>query len=156
MDKRESLIDKLIRESMERGEFDDLPGRGQPIDLSENPFEDPELRTVHRLLRNAGFAPAWIEERKDIDAELERARAILVRAKKLYGKSGKLSAQQNESAGEHGLSKSAQWKRAAQEFCGLVAELNQRIRIYNLKAPAAVFHRKTIDAESLIRDLEDD
>ena len=81
MDKRESLIDKLIRESMERGEFDDLPGRGQPIDLSENPFEDPELRTVHRLLRNAGFAPAWIEERKDIDAELERARAILVRAK---------------------------------------------------------------------------
>jgi len=156
MDKRESLIDKLIRESMERGEFDDLPGRGQPIDLSENPFEDPELRTVHRLLRSAGFAPAWIEERKDIDAEFERARATLVRAKKLYGQSGKLSAQQSAPAGDHGLSKSAQWQRAAREFCEIAAELNQRIRIYNLKAPAAVFHRKTIDAQSVIRELEND
>ncbi len=122
MDKRESLIDKLIRESIERGEFDDLTGKGQPIDLSENPFEDPELRTVHRLLRNAGFAPAWLEERKDIDAEFERARATLVRAN--------------------------------QEFRQTVAEINRRVRIYNLKAPAVVFHRKTIDAEALIRELE--
>jgi hypothetical protein len=156
MDKRESLIDKMIRESMERGEFDDLPGRGQPIDLSENPFEDPELRTVHRLLRNAGFAPAWIEEGKDIAAEFERAWAILVRANKLYRPGGKLTAQQSGSGENHSLSKSAQWERAAKEFCEIVAELNQRIRIYNLKAPATVFHRKTIDAESLIRDLEND
>ena len=141
---------------MERGEFDDLPGKGQPIDLSENPFEDPELRTVHRLLRNAGFAPAWIEERKDIAAEFERAWATLLRANNLYGKRGKLTAQQSESAGDRCLSKSAQWERAAKEFCEIVAELNQRIRIYNLKAPAAVFHRKTIDAGSLIRDLEND
>jgi DnaJ homolog subfamily C member 28 len=156
MDRRESLIDKMIRESMERGEFDDLPGRGQPIDLSENPFEDPELRTVHRLLRNAGFAPAWIEERKDIAAEFERAWATLVRAKKLYGESGELSAQPSEPAGDRSLSKNAQWQRATKEFCEIVAELNQRIRIYNLRAPAAVFHRKTIDAESLIRDVETD
>jgi hypothetical protein len=26
-------IDEIIREAMERGEFDDLPGRGKPIDL---------------------------------------------------------------------------------------------------------------------------
>jgi DnaJ homolog subfamily C member 28 len=156
MDKRETLIDKMIRESMERGEFDNLPGRGQPIDLSENPFEDPELRTVNRLLRNAGFAPAWIEEQKDIAAEFEHAWTILVRANKLYGQGGKLSAQQSEPAGDHSLLESAQWQRAAKEFCEIVSELNQRIRIYNLKAPAAVFHRKTIDAESLIRDLENE
>jgi DnaJ family protein C protein 28 len=156
MDKRETLIDKMIRESMERGEFDDLPGRGQPIDLSENPFEDPELRTVHRLLRNAGFAPAWIEERKNIAAEFESAWATLVRANKLYGQGGKASSQQSEPAGDRSPSKSAQWQRAAKEFCEIVAELNQRIRVYNLKAPAAVFHRKTINAESLIRDLENE
>ncbi len=154
MDKRESLIDKLIRESMERGEFDDLTGKGQPIDLSENPFEDPELRTVHRLLRNAGFAPAWLEERKDIDAEFERARATLVRAKMLFERSGRLPAQETAAAGEPGLSDSAHWQRAAQEFRQTVAEINRRVRIYNLKAPAVVFHRKTIDAEALIRELE--
>jgi DnaJ homolog subfamily C member 28 len=77
MNRFESLSEKTLREAIENGEFDDLPGRGEPIDLRENPFEDPDLRTVHRLLRNAGFAPAWIEERKDIDAELARAKTKL-------------------------------------------------------------------------------
>ena len=139
MDKWESLVDKLIRESMERGEFEGLAGEGEPIDLSENPFEAPELRTAHRLLRNAGFAPAWIEERKDIEANLTRAMTILKRARELY-----------REQIPHG----AQWQRAVQEFRETVAELNQRIRIYNLKAPAAGFQRKVIDLESFINDLE--
>ena len=149
MGKWESLVDKLIRESMERGEFDDLAGSGQPVDLSENPFEDPELRTAHRLLRNAGFAPAWIEERKDIDAQFERARKTLGRAKLFYRKTG-------STRSEVEPSQNAQWQRAAKEFRETVNELNQRIRVYNLKSPAVVFHRKTIDADGVIREVEGD
>jgi len=143
MDKWESVVEKLIRESMERGEFDNLSGAGEPIDLTENPFEDPELRTAHRLLRNAGFAPAWIEERKDIDAEFERARTTLLRAGQIYGK--------NEP-----LTTSANWQRAVKEFRQIASELNQRIKIYNLKAPATVFHRQAVDADRLIREIEID
>lgn len=143
MDKWEPLVDRLIREAMERGEFNDLSGRGQPIDLSENPFEDPEVRTAHRLLRNAGFAPAWIEERKDVEAELQQARSTLVRAKALYGREGKLA-------------DSAQWQRAVKEFREKAAELNQRIRMYNLKAPAVGFHRPIIDTDAVIAELEKD
>jgi len=79
-----------------------LPGKGEPINLRENPFEDPDRRTVHRLLRNAGFAPAWIEERKDIDAEFEAARTKLSRAWTLFGKSGKLPSDK-------------QWERSVRE-----------------------------------------
>jgi DnaJ homolog subfamily C member 28 len=140
MDKWEPLIDRLIRESMDRGEFDDLPGSGQPIDLSENPYEAPELRTVHRLLKNAGFAPAWIEERKDIEGELQRSYTTLHRARKLYGANAT----------------DARWLRAVKEFCVVVDELNQRIRLYNLKAPAAAVHRKVIDADLLIAALEEE
>lgn len=139
MDKWESLVDRLIRESMERGEFQGLSGEGQPIDLSENPFEAPELRTAHRLLRNAGFAPAWIEERKDIEATFTRAMTILGRARKLYSQEV-----------PHG----SQWQRAVREFRETVAELNQRIRIYNLKAPAAGFQRKVFDVDGLIHNME--
>src|SRR6267143_6327501 len=88
MNRLESLTEKRLREAIEKGEFDDLPGKGEPIDLKDNPFEDPDLRMVHRLLRNAGFAPAWIEERKDIDAELEKAQTKLSRTWNLFGKSG--------------------------------------------------------------------
>lgn len=141
MEKWEPLIDRLIRESMDRGEFDDLAGSGEPIDLSENPYEAPELRTAHRLLRNAGFAPAWIEERKDIEKELEHALTILKRASELYcrGKDG---------------TKSSNWQRAKKEFRERAEELNQRIRIYNLKSPATSFHKRVVEVDSLITELE--
>jgi hypothetical protein len=39
------------------------------------------------------------------------------------------------------------------EFRERVEELNQRIRAYNLHAPAAGFHRTIIDADQVIDDL---
>ncbi|MEP6819370.1 MAG: DUF1992 domain-containing protein [bacterium] len=140
MNRLESLTEKRLREAIENGEFDDLPGKGEPIDLRENPFEDPDLRMVHRLLRNAGFAPAWIEERKDIDAELEKAKTKLARAWALFGEGGKSPSE-------------PEWERSVKEFRELVVELNQRVRIYNLKAPAAVFHRKHIDADKIVESI---
>ena len=141
MNRLESLAEKRLREAIENGEFDDLPGKGEPIDLRENPFEDPDLRTVHRLLRNAGFAPAWIEERKDIDAELAAAQTKLSRAWALFGEGGKAKSE-------------AEWERSVKEFREQVLELQQRIRIYNLKAPAAVFHRRHIDVEKIVESLK--
>lgn len=141
MDKWEPLIDRMIREAMDRGEFDELAGTGQPVDLSENPYEDPELRTVHRLLRNAGFAPAWIEERKDIEAVFQQAYATLCRAKNLFCSPG--------SDSPH------DWLRAAKEFRDCVDELNERIRHYNLKVPAMAFQRKIIDVDKFINELKE-
>lgn len=135
------MAEKMLREAIENGEFDDLPGKGEPIDLRENPFEDPDLRTVHRLLRNAGFAPAWIEERKDIDAELAAAQTKLSRAWALFGEGGKAKSE-------------AEWERSVKEFRAQVLELQQRIRIYNLKAPAAVFHRKHIEVEKIVESIK--
>lgn len=138
MDKWESLVDRLIRESMERGEFEDLTGAGEPINLAENPFEDPDLRTSYRLLRNAGFAPAWIEELKDIDARQQQAVTVLRRARSLYPTG------------------TAQWRRAVKELREVGAELNQRIRLYNLKTPVVRLQRKVIDIDAIIKTLEQD
>jgi hypothetical protein len=66
-DKWESIVDRKIREAIEAGAFDNLPNRGQPILLEVNPFEDPSLWMAHHLLRTNGFAPAWIEEARDIE-----------------------------------------------------------------------------------------
>jgi hypothetical protein len=131
----------MIRESMERGEFDDLPGSGEPIDLTESPYEKPELRSVHRLLRNAGFAPPWIEERKDIEDQLQKAYSTLSRARQLYCQ----TSQDPENR---------EWQRAIKEFRERVDQLNQRIRIYNLKAPSASVHRQLIDVDKLVSELK--
>src|SRR5437016_10186628 len=74
MDPFRLIADRKIQEAMDEGAFENLSGRGQPLPLEEEPFEDPSLRMAHRLLRNNGFAPAWIEDGKDIDADLARLR----------------------------------------------------------------------------------
>ena len=57
----DKLVENKIREAMERGEFDDLPGRGKPVDL-EAYFAMPEdLRLGHSVLKNAGVVPPGIE-----------------------------------------------------------------------------------------------
>jgi hypothetical protein len=66
------IAERKIREAMEAGEFENLDGHGEPLALEEDPYEDPAQRMAHRLLRNNGFAPAWIEESKEIDVEIRR------------------------------------------------------------------------------------
>ena len=72
MDVFRLIADRKIREAIEEGAFDNLECAGKLLDLSENPFEDPADRMAHRLLRNNGFSPAWIEEAKEIEAESRR------------------------------------------------------------------------------------
>jgi hypothetical protein len=140
LNRLETSVERIIREAIERGELDNLQGKGQPLDLRENPFEDPDLRTVHRLLRNAGFAPAWLEERKDIDAEFDHACSKLARAWHIYGTRSVPSVH-------------CELERAVEEFRKQVAELNQRIEIYNLKAPGAVFQRSRINPDKSVLEI---
>ena len=75
MDVWRLIAERKIREAMDEGAFNDLDGKGEPLSLDENPYEDPAQRMAHRLLRNNGFAPAWILESKEIDVDIRRLRA---------------------------------------------------------------------------------
>lgn len=75
------IVEAIIQEAMERGEFDNLPGKGKPIDLTEY-FEMPEeIRLAHSLLKNAGMTPRELELLKEI-AELKQVQAALLDEKK--------------------------------------------------------------------------
>lgn len=145
MDRWESLVDQKIREAMEQGEFDDLAGKGAPIDLSENPFEDPDWRTAHRMLRNAGFAPAWIEERKYIDEELAAAQSTLARAWLIL--TNALGTEQQPGA-------EIRWERQFSSFRLQIGALNRRILAWNLKTPTVNFHRALIDVEKELKEIQ--
>lgn len=60
------IVEAIIKESMERGEFEDLPGKGKPIDLTAY-FDTPEeVRMAHSILKNAGMAPREVDLLKKI------------------------------------------------------------------------------------------
>ena len=64
----ERLIEEKIREAMEKGEFDNLPGKGKPLDLDAY-FATPEdLRLGFSVLKSAGCAPPEVELQKELEA----------------------------------------------------------------------------------------
>ncbi|WP_050949942.1 DnaJ family domain-containing protein [Gordonia effusa] len=64
------LADMHIRKAIERGDFDDLPGSGKPLDLSD--ADDPDW-WLKRFMKREGivFLPPSIQLRKD-DAALDQ------------------------------------------------------------------------------------
>jgi Domain of unknown function (DUF1992) len=60
------LAQSRIAAAMERGEFDDLPGRGRPLPPDDLARVPPDLRLGFRLLRNAGCLPPELEARKEV------------------------------------------------------------------------------------------
>jgi len=75
------IVEAMIKEAMERGEFDNLPGQGKPIDLTEY-FETPEeLRLAHSMLKNAGITSREVDLLKEI-AELKQLHGAVLDEKK--------------------------------------------------------------------------
>jgi hypothetical protein len=68
----ESWVDRRIRDARERGDFDDLPGRGKPIPDLDKPRDD--LWWVKQLLQREQVAmtPPTIAVRKALDEARER------------------------------------------------------------------------------------
>jgi hypothetical protein len=63
----EILAESKIQEAIERGEFDNLPCAGKPLDLDVDPLVPEDLRVAYRVLKNAGFLPPELELRKEIE-----------------------------------------------------------------------------------------
>ena len=75
------IVEAMIKEAMGRGEFDNLPGKGKPIDLTEY-FETPEeIRLAHSMLKNAGITSREVDLLKEI-AELKQLHGALLDEKK--------------------------------------------------------------------------
>ena len=66
------IAEKRIREAIAQGQFENLPGTGQPLDL-EAYFSTPEeVRMAYSILKNAKCAPAEVELLNEV-SRLERA-----------------------------------------------------------------------------------
>src|SRR4030042_7152787 len=127
-------IEELLRKAMAEGKFDNLPGKGKPLQLDEaNPHADPEWERAYRMLKESGYSLPWIEEIREIEKELETTRKDLQIAWKWH--------QDALSESQTGSILSGEWERSQQAFIGKLTALNKRIRTYNLQVPVARFQR---------------
>jgi DnaJ family protein C protein 28 len=129
------IVEEKIQRAIEEGAFDDLPGKGRPLNLDEAPFEDPDMRLAHHLLRSSGYTLPWIAERKEIENDIQGARSHLARSWQWYRAAGASDWAQGE------------WQRALDAFRRQVEVINVRIRNYNLVVPVSAAQRQLLDVE---------
>ncbi|GAB2229613.1 hypothetical protein Droror1_Dr00013860 [Drosera rotundifolia] len=75
-----NFVEQRIWQSMEEGHFENLPGKGKPLDLSTNPHADPAEDTLYRILSKNKCAPEWVELNKEIRTRVAEWRIALKKA----------------------------------------------------------------------------
>jgi hypothetical protein len=126
---REKLIERQIREAQESGAFEDLPFQGERIPLEDDSAAG-EWALAYRMLRNARFAPPWIETDKEVREILARRDAILERA-----------------GGSSALGR----RRDRADLLRVVEAANRAILRLNGEAPTGRQHRRLLNVD---RELE--
>ncbi len=131
-------IEEQIRDAQHAGYFDNLPGAGKPLTLTRNPFAKQE-QLAHDILQSNGYTLPWVEEKREIETQINKATQQLKRTWVRYDGS-------REAA--YG------WRAAKQTYREAIVEINGRIRTFNLKAPNPHFHLLTVDPELSIRKIQ--
>jgi DnaJ family protein C protein 28 len=152
------IVERQIVEAQERGEFDDLPGKGKPLDLTENPFADPEWRVAYKILQDNDFTLDWIELDKEIRAKLKACREQLLQSKRWYEQSmTQLGYPESCWTEEERIRVQSTWEQALETFADQMAQINKKIELLNLKVPLVNLQRPriSVDEEKRGLDIED-
>lgn len=131
MEEWRDLVSKRIEEAMRRGEFDNLSGRGKPVNVSREPFVPEDQQMAFKLLQNNNLTPDWIAERKEVLKAVEGFRA------KVAAVAGQARVQCEAAADDarrHAVSMT--WLRWIAAWEAEIVELNRRINTLNLRQPS--------------------
>jgi hypothetical protein len=60
------IAEERILEAQRQGAFDDLPGKGKPLELEDPSWVPDDLRLGYHILKNAGVLPPEAELLKDV------------------------------------------------------------------------------------------
>lgn len=119
----ERLVEDLIQESMAKGDFDNLSGKGKPLQkFSHSPHIDPMTHNLNRILIDNGYQPEWILLQKEIRETIERLRKSVVAARRKLGEPMTLPEQK-------------QWGRVCEQLAEDIRKLNKRVDDFNLVVP---------------------
>lgn len=129
---RETIVERQIREAMDDGRFDDLPYQGERLPIDDDALSR-EWALAHRMLKNAGVAPAWIEADKQARALLDERDRLLERAPRL------------SPLGR---------RRGRDELARIVEAANRAITRVNIEAPTDRQQRRLLDLEVEMRRFE--
>lgn len=138
----ERLVEDLIQESMAKGEFDNLSGKGKPIKRDTyNPYVDFTTHKLNQVLIDNGFMPKWLVLEKEIRQDIKHARDKLQHARSALNHQVMTQAETNK------------WNRALETFKTEVANVNKKINKYNMIVPVLTKQLVQYNTKNEIRKI---
>lgn len=151
--KQHDLVGTMLKKAMQQGEFDDLEGAGKPLDLKVDPFEPNELHMVHKILKDNGYAPYWIELGKEID-ELKTRLNKEVDSFKQYTRMIFSEKRSRAALRRYELKKNDFFAGSRERL----EEISKKILDYNLHCPVSDLGRVNFavdeEMQSIVEDIE--
>lgn len=149
MSSTHDLVENQIQRAYAAGKFNNLAGAGQPLNLQENPYENPEHRLVNKILSDNNFAPYWVEVGKAIDAEADQL-AMIIRQFQTY-----LYNRQEVYA--DAFRQTREYKYRKRQFrCTVMTKLEKIHKLtldYNLACPVSRLQRNNDKPEKIYTDI---
>lgn len=135
-------IEEQIREAVARGEFDNLPGTGKPLNLEDDALTGDKA-AAYRLLKQNGYAPPEIELLKEIRRENERVEQQLNRLR-LQARDLRMRRVAPLPGEKRAYNDAVE--KAATAYEEKLRALNRKILTFNLSVPASM-HMAFLDVE---------
>ncbi|HEX5466343.1 MAG TPA: DUF1992 domain-containing protein [Candidatus Limnocylindrales bacterium] len=121
----EGLVDRLIRDARERGEWDESAFHGRPLPSAEDERYAGDMALANHILRNAGAAPPWIEA----DQQVRRLAAEIDDLRQ------RLAAEPADRPAS---------RRLRERLTARIAEHDTAVQVVNAQAPTPRQHRRPL------------
>ncbi len=122
------LMEDLIQDGHDNGLFDNLPGKGKPLNLSKNHFAG-EMVFANELMKEHDVPPVWIQDRNMILADTKALRDEIERQWPWHQREI-----EQVSIEEKGRV-TVRWDDYCRKWMAQIEALNKQIAEFNLKRP---------------------
>ncbi|XP_077999194.1 dnaJ homolog subfamily C member 28-like [Glandiceps talaboti] len=138
----ERMVDKAVKESLEKGEFKNIAGMGKPLKPKfENPYMDGMEFKLNQIVINNNYTTEWIEMRKQARNKLKDVKAALTKARKQFEENPVYPKEKKK------------WEEAVENFREEIKKINKILVDYNLSTPSLFLQVRLLNVEKLISDI---
>jgi len=138
--RRAGVVEEQIDDAMRRGDFDNLRGKGKPLNLSGDLSDKKAMRA--KIRGDAGFSAPWEDVAREIEVATRRAESAARRAHEFY-RAGLVSKKADQAKIE------ADFALARSGVDELIAQVNSLILKYNLLIPPILPHLHRVRLKSV-------
>jgi len=131
--KYQTAIETQLEEARKKGAFDNLQGKGKPLDLSTQPGEREGTWAVHRVMGDQNFTLPWMMLAKEIDDDLAACKRMVAQAP---------------------LASRIRRRELREEHRKKAQGVREKLRRYNLMVPSTHLQRPPIDIQGMLDEME--